>query len=325
MNATSATIAVTHEDAARARRRAGRGPAARRSSRHRRSSRVASISVRISDAEQPEERDRDAEHHAVGPVVDLRADPQPARPAAGPTALSTSERLEREHGARRARRPRAGAARRRLGRRAVVDRRGPRPPADEQAAGVRGVVARHSVDSMARPARRPGRTAPIAAARSTSPARRRHRRSPIAAHRTGRPSAPRGATCATRSRGSSASSARARRRLPAPRAAAPAVGVRHAPARGCSRSASSSDIRATSWPDPRSPRWPRPGAAARAAGAACCAAPGRHKWARVTQRRARRARAAAWQVAPAARADRHADGLVARQALLRLPVSRVTA
>ena len=143
-NASAATIAVDHEDA--------------------REHAVALVDPAGAADDLPDpvepDRERERQHQRArscprrrraipkltefGVVVDLRADPQPARSAAGPTA--SGRRASR----RRGRRPPAGESIRcrlagpRVGRRRRSGRGACAGAAtDEQAARIRGVVARH--------------------------------------------------------------------------------------------------------------------------------------------------------------------------------------
>ena len=120
-------------------------PAARRSSRQKRSSRVASASVTSSEARMPKKATTIPSMFESAVVVDLRADPQPRRRGCGPQTDRHSSASTTQHQQRRAARRRAGGrGPPRSGVAAVVHRPGARAAADEQPAGVRGVVARHA-------------------------------------------------------------------------------------------------------------------------------------------------------------------------------------
>ena len=216
-----------------------------------------------------------------------------------------------------------------LGRRAVVDRRRAGPAPDEQAAGVRGVVARHAVDYGGRPLGRPRQ--PPGARGTLRPERRPvpcppssppDRRSP----RAPRPHAP-GEAAARRDLRDQI--ARLERELALELTAAfprrePLRTGRAASARGGPRLLSLGELervrdeladRVAALRDER----PRERLEQ------MLAAPARHRWAHDHQRGARRAGLHRLGGAPAARPDRHADGVVAREDLVRLPVTRVTA
>ena len=94
--------------------------------------------------EQRAEPEQDAPADAVGAVLDLRRDPQRAgRDRAPEQEVQDDHEREERVGEQRVRAPPPPAAA--LGRGAVPGRRGARPPADEQAAGV-GRVRAHCVE-----------------------------------------------------------------------------------------------------------------------------------------------------------------------------------
>ena len=72
----------------------------------------------------------------------------------------------------------------------------------------------------------------------------------------------------------------------------------------------------------RSPSGRRAGGASACCSSGCCSSPARYRFARISRQRPRRARLRGLAGQAAARPDRHADGLVAGQALLRLSVSQ---
>ena len=141
-NGAPATIGRDREDAQRCRRCCS-CPAARRRIRHARSTRVATDSVAISVAEQPEEGDDDPERSRSPSGSRPASRPTATRPAAGPRGVRHSSDLDEEHEVRERRsRPRRRRPSR-SGRRRYFSGAVPGPAPDEQAAGVGRVVARH--------------------------------------------------------------------------------------------------------------------------------------------------------------------------------------
>ena len=246
-------------------------------------------------ADQPDERDDDAEEDAAGVVVDLRADPHPADGLRPPRAQH-DERLDDEHrgGEQRVDASPPGAAA--LAAAAVADRRRARTAADEQAARVRGVVARHATVYGGTAA---GGVSPVAtgglparyipAGREVADASRHHPSAAVVDER--RPARP-----ARPDRPARAASWPARWRRPS-RAASPRAPAARPPRRRA-RAADARPARA----DPRRARRPRRRLHATARAALLermRRAPERHRWAAVTSADLGEPGCTVWQVRPA--------------------------